>query len=214
VGQLRLKASVLDAHLIARRGEAGHSIKSPCSSSPRCVQFPWRHQSRHLGFEPRPCRISDYPVRSADAPHLRRAPAGPTTLPRLRVDLLVRSIHAPQVPRSQLVYGSLIGPSLRAPLMMSLGRAMVLSTSPIQLDLENAAPAGIGIEYFAKLSTAPGTTIKYCDSPYHIIFIRQTKSQTYGRGQPSLLLDSRRNYGYLACAPTGEALARGTPNSA
>src|SRR6266404_9258864 len=73
---------------------------------------------------------------------------------------------------------------------------------------------GMGFEYLAKLSTpVPGTTIKYCDSPYHIIFTNvKTKSQTYGQGVgPHLGWTPRRNYGYLACAPTEGRLPRGTP---
>lgn len=70
---------------------------------------------------------------------------------------------------------------------------------------------GMGFEYLASLSRTPppDTTIKYCDSPYHIIFTNvKTKSQTYGRGVgPHLGWTPRRNSGYLACAPTGGAVA-------
>ena len=52
----------------------------------------------------------------------------------------------------------------------------LLSASPFQLDLENAAPAAIGFEYLAS-----STTIKYCDSPYHIIFTN-VKMKSCGSG--------------------------------
>src|SRR6267142_832639 len=87
----------------------------------------------------------------------------------------------------------------------------LLSASPFQLDLENAPQPGAGFEYFESLSRTPppDTTIKYCDSPYHIVFTNvKTKSRTCGKGVgPHLGWTPRRNSGYLACAPTGGAVA-------
>src|SRR3981189_762905 len=69
---------------------------------------------------------------------------------------------------------------------------------------------GMGFEYLAKLSTPPpAATIKYCDSPYHIIFTNvKTKSQTYGEGVgPHLGWTPRRNSGYFVCGTSGGAVA-------
>ncbi len=47
----------------------------------------------------------------------------------------------------------------------------LLSASPFQLDLENAAPARWDLSISqASRTPPPDTTIEYCDSPYHIIF--------------------------------------------
>src|SRR5260370_3941111 len=63
---------------------------------------------------------------------------------------------------------------------------------------------GMGFEYLAKLSTPPpGSTIKYCDSPYHIIFTNvKTKSQTYGNGgRPAPWLDSSAKFWTSCVSP-------------
>jgi hypothetical protein len=64
---------------------------------------------------------------------------------------------------------------------------------------------------------APGATIKYCDSPYHIIFTNvKTKSQTSDNGgRPAPWLDSSAKFWISYVCPEwrgGRPVAR--PNSA
>jgi len=93
----------------------------------------------------------------------------------------------------------------------------LLSTSPIQLDLENAATSRVWDLSISQSSRpAPGTTIKYCDSPYHIIFTNvKTKSQTYGQGAGRTLVGLLGEIMDILRVPRrGERLPVARPNSA